>query len=507
MANTDPLSIAQSGIDPATGSPLSSDVRKALFKSSRISASAFTGGGGGALVRSQSAESVQSLQLARANQQSLGTLGSQIQALRTEVGNLSANLTQIAGLVTQESSLEQQRLRSQAENERRLAEAQSRFGKENEIEKQISTRATAQSSQLAPKITNIFDRIKQSLMYVFLGWLTNQSIELFKAQSEGDTQKVKDIQFSILKNIGIGIASLLALKLGFNGIVRLITGITGRIGGLLGKIVLSPFQGLMSGVTRLGGGGRTAAPRTGGSPGGRPGGGGSSILGKGLLALGGIGDLFSGQFTDATVAGLALKGPGIVRPIAGTVYGVDTITEMFGGNVLGENPNQPKPSTTPPAKTSAAAVSSPQTPSIPPKQQSTQPQPSPQETSTPINSVLPSASSLSLVASRGEQGKDKSDSYNLEEITRSVEEAKEKDLKGKDSAQIMSPTQPTPNLNPPAKPTPNVVVAPAPTPKQSTMPSASPPSSQSASDVPLISSSNPDNFYTLYSQLNYNVVM
>jgi hypothetical protein len=28
-----------------------------------------------------------------------------------------------------------------------------------------------------------------------------------------------------------------------------------------------------------------------------------------------------------------------------------------------------------------------------------------------------------------------------------------------------------------------------------------------ASDVPAISSSNPSNFYTLYSQVNYNVVM
>ena len=42
--------------------------------------------------------------------------------------------------------------------------------------------------------------------------------------------------------------------------------------------------------------------------------------------------------------------------------------------------------------------------------------------------------------------------------------------------------------------------------------SPSPPPQQAlksgpASDVPNISSSNPDNFYTLYSQINYNVVM
>jgi hypothetical protein len=61
-----------------------------------------------------------------------------------------------------------------------------------------------------------------------------------------------------------------------------------------------------------------------------------------------------------------------------------------------------------------------------------------------------------------------------------------------------------PNVGPAAKPKPNVVVATAPSQNRQSGPAKS---SAPATQVPNIPSSNPDNFYALYSQLNYNVVM
>ena len=43
MAEMDPVSIAQAGVDPVTGSPLSSEVRKALFRRSSITSSSVFG--------------------------------------------------------------------------------------------------------------------------------------------------------------------------------------------------------------------------------------------------------------------------------------------------------------------------------------------------------------------------------------------------------------------------------------------------------------------------------
>jgi hypothetical protein len=60
------------------------------------------------------------------------------------------------------------------------------------------------------------------------------------------------------------------------------------------------------------------------------------------------------------------------------------------------------------------------------------------------------------------------------------------------------------NIGPEPEPKPNVVYAPS---GPSAPPQQQPLSTGPASDVPLIPSSNTDNFYTLYSQINYNVVL
>jgi hypothetical protein len=60
------------------------------------------------------------------------------------------------------------------------------------------------------------------------------------------------------------------------------------------------------------------------------------------------------------------------------------------------------------------------------------------------------------------------------------------------------------NIGPEPEPKPNVVYAPS---KYSSTQQKQPMSTGAASDVPNIPSSNPDNFYTLYSQINYNVVL
>jgi len=60
------------------------------------------------------------------------------------------------------------------------------------------------------------------------------------------------------------------------------------------------------------------------------------------------------------------------------------------------------------------------------------------------------------------------------------------------------------NIGPEPEPKPNIVYAPS---GSSAPPQKQPLSTGSASDVPHIPSSNPDNFYTLYSQINYNVVL
>lgn len=71
------------------------------------------------------------------------------------------------------------------------------------------------------------------------------------------------------------------------------------------------------------------------------------------------------------------------------------------------------------------------------------------------------------------------------------------------SPTIESIKKPETAVGPLEKPQPNITIAPVPQPSQSASPQASSP----GNDVPAIPSSNPDNFYALYSQVHYNIVV
>jgi hypothetical protein len=63
--------------------------------------------------------------------------------------------------------------------------------------------------------------------------------------------------------------------------------------------------------------------------------------------------------------------------------------------------------------------------------------------------------------------------------------------------------KPESTVGPLEKPQPNITIAPIPQPSQPAGPQMTSP----GNDVPAIPSSNPDNFYALYSQVHYNIVV
>ena len=73
------------------------------------------------------------------------------------------------------------------------------------------------------------------------------------------------------------------------------------------------------------------------------------------------------------------------------------------------------------------------------------------------------------------------------------------------TANISSPNpKQTPNVGALPEPSPNVIMAGG---QGGSQQSPTPQAPSAGSDTPIINSSNPDNFYVLYSQLNYNVVI
>ena len=510
--------------------------------------------------------------------QEISALRSTVDALLAETTTLNNGLGTVSNLIQQDSALEKQQEAAKAENERKLLERNIRLGKESQLEQKITNALVVPVQALQQKVGNIFGRIGEALTILFAGWLTNQGIEALKAASEGNKEKLEEIKDNVLNGIGDAVKVFTAIKVGFDLVIKTITGVTGRIAGFVTKLALAPIKALTNVLQ-----GKPVLQnlfRGPKKPGG--GGGGPGIFGFAAAAIESFMNAKNGEYVDAAMAALTVLGPGkIIKGLAALGFGLDNVIEVFGGNLFGKNPNyerkakeiaaeaekqkkeqNPKEKST--TQTTAAEVTSaanPQTPMMgdkkddksetDPKNMTPGPvsgsaniQPtsdagsSPADStatpapaaSTPTTPMAPQASELSLNNPPGAlvtgQRPDKAlNSEQFKAATQAREEAKVKGLSGKEleiyvanaamnakpsdsnissSAEVQPLPKPTQNVGELPEPAPNVIMAGGQGGSQQS------PSSQAPSvgtNTPLISSSNPDNFYVLYSQLNYNVVM
>jgi len=504
MAEYDPISIARSGIDPVTKSPLSADVRKALFRRTVSPASVF--GRGGALVKRGDPTAIVSAQ-----SQQLSSFQEQLNVIRAEVTVLNTGINGIAESIRQESALEQQRLLGEQQQEQRLTEQKIRVGQESELERKIKSAIAAPVIQLQRKVSDIFSRIGSALTTLFFGWLTNQGIETLKALESGDRSKLEEIKDVVLKNVAYAIGTVAAVKFGFGLVIAAVKGIAGRILRLTLGLALAPlrFAGRQLSklplVGRFFGGGRVSTPR------GRP-----PVTGGNLMTR--FGNFFrgSGGATRGATAAAARGGGRIAggfTPGLGTFLGgLSTAYDLSQGDLPGASLSAL--SMFPVIGGFAAAgrvgleVSRMGGEGQQQDQQaSEQSQPQPAPAVEPQVSMMPQASELSLSPGAREEIPSMEGDTEYQNIISSVSQQFSSDgtvISAIPSSQIQTTTRSIPSVGPLPEPEPNVIMMPS-APAASQNPPMVP--SSSGTDVPLINSANPDNFYVLYSQLNYNVVM
>ena len=512
MAELDPEKVGQSGVDPITGSVLSKEVREALVKKTTVDSSVFKSEIAN-IENKRSQEELQNLRSIQGQEQSLFTFNSSVESLRTDINKLGTGLSTIALLLQQDNAEERNRIETEQEKQRILTERQVRIGKESEIEKKIQNAVLEPVQKLAPKVQNIFGEINTALALLFGGWLTNESVKAIQASEEGNTELFNDIKGNILKNIGIAAGGLLAIRTGFSLITRTIAGLAS---GLTRLLVIKPIEAASILFGNLMGGMRNAipglpnTPRTPTTP--SSGGGFLSLIGKMITGASGVMNFLNGENIDTVLSALTfVPGGGIFRGLrlaAGTIFTFDQIAEFLGSNLTGADPEilrkrreeldqKKKESTgTPPASVEATA---PVTPPEASTAASTTPEvtPIPQQPLTGTPTLTPpTATTASTQPTMSNAGV--TDYTNINQSQ-------------------SQPTQSTPPLAqisiPPKEPQ-RVGQLPPPTPEVTIIKTANTAQSQASTstsigpltDVPLINSSNPDNFYVLYSQLNYNIV-
>ena len=567
--------VAQSGVDPISGSYLSVERRKALFKKSQVSSNIF--GGGGALVPISKKSDPETLSIVKSQSTSITTVQSQVNTLSSEVANLNKvifiqtqtingvqelvgslrgeitgfnnSLNNVTKAITNDSILEQNRIKQENEEQRRAAELGLRAGRESLLERAIQSALIAPVQAIAEKTQSILSRLSQFFGTLLLGWLTNQGIETLRALSEDNGKKLIEIRDNVLKALGIGAATLFLLNGGFFAIATTITRLSLKIGGWLLKNTVGRFFGALGSLLKgagsaivstakaglsaiTGRGTKAAAPAaasatkataqaaSSASPAVKAGAAVADDTAKAAAKTGGrfvpgVGSVISGaaalyDFSKGDILGGALNTIGMVPGPVGWVGTLGRLglegTRIAGG--IDNKSQKPAATSSVPAKTSPAKPQSPVIPS------STKP-PTTSAATTPSTTSAPApASDMSF----NQQMVDLEKQASSIDFTQAPQYG-EVNITPEEGNQVSpQPSQvnikPLPaqtnrvstqvNVGPAPAPAPNVVYKRISSSAQQR--SGAAPTGGPVNQVPAISASNPDNFYVLYSQVNYNVV-
>jgi hypothetical protein len=400
------------------------------------------------------------------------------------------------------------------------------------------------------KVSGVFGNVGRAIQQLLFGWITIQIVDLIEAFSTGNTKKLQEIAGNILKTLAIVVAAngvLSIIKLGISKVVGLVVNLAARVSGFVIKgLFLKPFEILVNAIKNAwkrvvsAGPSRvpTPAPGAPGSPGGPKGpkGKGPGIFGAAWAAVESFMNFKNGEYIDAVMPIVAAFGPGkFVKGLFAAGYAADQIAEIFGTNIFGKDPNkkeeaqkafdEEKKGSSSPAQTSSVAQA--QTPMMGGEKKddkgkgveanvgslkgsdvkevsstgvSVAPGTEGSATSvTPQTPMTPSAGDLSLGSTAATPNVTPAGATTTPATTTSPEQTPANIT----PVQNQSANTKMESLGPEPKPQ-TTVIAQTPTPIRTQTPSMG---SGASTDVPKIKSSNPENFYALYSQFNYNVVM
>jgi hypothetical protein len=550
--------IAQSGIDPASGSYLSAERRKAIFAKSRnVSSNIFKRGGALAPINRQPDSGA--LAIVQNQSQTITSLQEQVNSLRTQVvnfdnviriqtqtiggvqeqvGNVGTNIKQLSGsidgisrAITTDSILEQNRTKQEQEEQRRATEQGLRAGRESLLERAMQAALISPVQKIAQKAQSILSKVAQFFATLFIGWFTNQGIEVLKALSDGNGKKLEEIRDNVLKGLGIAAGTLFLLNGGFFAIAGTITRLSLKIGGWLLKNTVGRFFTALAKVLTSAGAAIVSAGKAGVK----------AITGSGAKVTAEVGAKVAGAEAKAAEAagGGILKGIGkgvgtagklVSRglPIIGTgldlwgaasesirgnwkgagLYGAAAITSLIPGlqvpsialsaAAIGQSAFYKPENKTPPKKQAAVT---PQTPVIPKNKEPNAPAAENQQSFNQTMSGLSAQASQIDWTKPAQYGEG---NVPIEKGTPAQVSSQSTQADIKTPAQTNKLTTLPLNVGPSPEPTPNIIYRRVGSSAQQT--SGAAPTGGSVNEVPAISASNPDNFYVLYSQVNYNVV-
>ena len=200
----------------------------------------------------------QSLQLTNVSQQ--------LQGISRQISSVDFNLKSVKENLAVNEQLERQREAAKQNRERILAEQGLREGKESALEAKIQSSLTQPLQRIGLKTQRTLGSLTQFLLTLAGGWLTITGIDLLRALSEGNVDKINVLKSRFIGGLTILAGTLTAMSIG----IKKSFGILGRFAGTVGQVAfggllragLKNVQILLAGLVRkagkiggLGGGG------------------------------------------------------------------------------------------------------------------------------------------------------------------------------------------------------------------------------------------------------------
>ena len=225
------------------------------------------------------------------NSLTLTSISRQLQTVSQQVASLNFSLNGIKENLALNDRLERQREAAKQNRERILAEQGLREGKESALERKIQNALTSPLRRVAAKTRGILARLQDFFLILAGGWLTSTGIDLLKALSDGNTDKIRELQSRFTKGLLVIGGIFTALQVGIGVTINLLARFVGTVarvafGGLL-KTSLGGVRRLFSSLIGQGIGsglGRGVASRTVGSTLGNIG---TAAVGGGAVTAGG----------------------------------------------------------------------------------------------------------------------------------------------------------------------------------------------------------------------------
>ena len=185
----------------------------------------------------------------RQNQLALSNVNNSLARIEQQVSVLSASLQGIGNQIRETSVIDNLREQQKARQERALAERQIREGKESQIEAKIQAALLTPVRKIGAKATGILFNLGRFFNLLLGGFLVNRIIKTAGELSEKGQFSLQNLGSRIIKDLAVVGGIFIGINGGFTGILSTLIRLSGLIGRLAIKgIIMRPLNLMLGAV-------------------------------------------------------------------------------------------------------------------------------------------------------------------------------------------------------------------------------------------------------------------